>query len=118
VLRRTVVTDGRHCENTVEHSWHVAMMALVLPGDTFVYDVDGQESKAARERAAAERLFGLLSATNAMSCVAAGSSSRKARRPTPASPAPSIGFSRCCSTTHPPGRRGESTASPPSRSAP
>jgi 5'-deoxynucleotidase YfbR-like HD superfamily hydrolase len=29
-------------------------------GDTFVYDVDGQASKAARERAAAERLFGLL----------------------------------------------------------
>jgi 5'-deoxynucleotidase YfbR-like HD superfamily hydrolase len=86
VLRRTVVTDGRRRENTAEHSWHVAMMALVLAdaadapvdpmrvsklllvhdiveidaGDTFVYDVDGQESKAARERAAAERLFGLL----------------------------------------------------------
>jgi len=29
-------------------------------GDTFVYDTDGQESKAARERAAADRLFGLL----------------------------------------------------------
>ncbi|HKF92080.1 MAG TPA: HD domain-containing protein, partial [Acidimicrobiia bacterium] len=86
VLRRTVVTDGRRRENTAEHSWHVAMMALVLAdaadehvdpmrvaklflvhdvveidaGDTFVYDTDGQESKAARERAAADRLFGLL----------------------------------------------------------
>ena len=30
VLRRTVVTDGRRRENTAEHSWHVAMMALVL----------------------------------------------------------------------------------------
>ena len=86
VLRRTVVTDGIRRENTAEHSWHVAMMALVLAdaadepvdpmrvaklllvhdiveidaGDTFVYDADGQESKAERERAAAERLFGLL----------------------------------------------------------
>ena len=86
VLRRTVVTDGTWRENTAEHSWHVAMMALVLAdaadepvdpmrvarlllvhdiveidaGDTFVYDTDGQKTKAARERAAAERLFGLL----------------------------------------------------------
>jgi putative hydrolases of HD superfamily len=86
VLRRTVVTDGTRRENTAEHSWHVAMMALVLAdtadepvdpmrvarlllvhdiveidaGDTFVYDADGQETKSARERAAAERLFGLL----------------------------------------------------------
>jgi putative hydrolases of HD superfamily len=86
VLRRSVVTDGTRRENTAEHSWHVAMMALVLAdtadepvdpmrvarlllvhdiveidaGDTFVYDADGQETKAARERAAAERLFGLL----------------------------------------------------------
>ncbi|HEX3669499.1 MAG TPA: HD domain-containing protein [Acidimicrobiia bacterium] len=86
VLRRTVVTDGTRRENTAEHSWHVAMMALVLAdtagepvdpmrvarmllvhdvveidaGDTFVYDTDGQKTKAARERAAAERLFGLL----------------------------------------------------------
>jgi 5'-deoxynucleotidase YfbR-like HD superfamily hydrolase len=29
-------------------------------GDTFVYDTDGQETKAVREHAAAERLFGLL----------------------------------------------------------
>ena len=86
VLRRTVVTDGTRRENTAEHSWHVAMMALVLAdaadepvdptrvarlllvhdiveidaGDTFVYDASGQTTKAVRERAAAERLFGLL----------------------------------------------------------
>ena len=30
VLRRTLVTDGRRRENTAEHSWHVATMALVL----------------------------------------------------------------------------------------
>src|SRR5205823_1810600 len=74
VLRRTIVTDGTRRENTAEHSWHVATMALVLAdaadepvdpmgvarlllvhdiveidaGDTFVYDADGQETKAAR----------------------------------------------------------------------
>ncbi len=86
VLRRTVVTDGTRRENSAEHSWHLAMMALVLAdaadepvdplrvarlvlvhdiveidaGDTFVYDADGRETKAAREHAAADRLFGLL----------------------------------------------------------
>jgi putative hydrolases of HD superfamily len=86
VLRRTVVTDGSRRENSAEHSWHLAMMALVLSdaadepvdplrvallvlvhdiveidaGDTFVYDTDGNATKAERERAAAERIFGLL----------------------------------------------------------
>jgi putative hydrolases of HD superfamily len=86
VLRRTVVTDGSRRENSAEHSWHLAMMALVLSdaadqpvdplrvallvlvhdiveidaGDTFVYDTDGHATKAERERAAAERIFGLL----------------------------------------------------------
>ena len=86
VLRRTYLVDGTRRENSAEHSWHVAMMATVLAehanepvdagrvarmllvhdivevdaGDTFVYDTAGAESKAERERAAAERIFGLL----------------------------------------------------------
>lgn len=86
VLRRTLVTDGTRRENSAEHSWHLAIMALVLAdaadapvdalrvarlllvhdvgevdaGDTFVYDTDGQATKAERERQAADRLFGLL----------------------------------------------------------
>ena len=86
VIRGNRISDGSRRENTAEHSWHVATMALVLAdtadepvdpmrvarlllvhdiveidaGDTFVYDTDGQKTKAARERAAAERLFGLL----------------------------------------------------------
>jgi putative hydrolases of HD superfamily len=86
VLRRTVVTDGSRRENSAEHSWHLAVMALVLAehaaepvdplrvtqlllvhdvveidaGDTFVYDRDGQRTKAEREARAANRLFGLL----------------------------------------------------------
>ncbi len=86
VLRMTRVTDGSRRENTAEHSWHLALFAVVLAehadepidvakvirmallhdlveidaGDTFAYDEAGYETKAERELAAADRLFGLL----------------------------------------------------------
>lgn len=86
VLRETVLTDGSRRENTAEHSWHVAVLALVLAehaeadvdvgrvmvmlllhdvveidaGDTFAYDPEAHRDKEEREVAAAERLFGLL----------------------------------------------------------
>ncbi|MCY9804915.1 HD domain-containing protein [Vibrio scophthalmi] len=87
VLRRTRVksADGR-LENSAEHSWHVALMAVLMQehanqpvdiskvmkmlllhdiveidaGDTFVYDVAASAQQEEKERAAAERLFGLL----------------------------------------------------------
>jgi putative hydrolases of HD superfamily len=86
VQRRNHLADGSRRENSAEHSWHLALFALVLlehaaepvdvcrvlrllvvhdlveidAGDTFAYDADGQADKAERERAAAERLFALL----------------------------------------------------------
>lgn len=86
VERQTAITAGTRRENTAEHSWHLAMYALILhewsnadvdiahvlalclvhdiveidAGDTFAYDVAGHADKEERERAAAERLFGLL----------------------------------------------------------
>jgi putative hydrolase of HD superfamily len=86
VLRRTLLTDGSRRENSAEHSWHVALMASILAehahpevdvrrviemllvhdlveidaGDTFAYDAAGNVDRAARERAAADRLFVLL----------------------------------------------------------
>jgi putative hydrolase of HD superfamily len=86
VLRRTLLTDGSRRENSAEHSWHVALMASILAehahaevnvrrviemllvhdlveidaGDTFAYDAAGNVDRAARERAAADRLFALL----------------------------------------------------------
>lgn len=86
VVRRTSLIDRSRHENSAEHSWHLATMALVLAeyapagtdlsraielllvhdvveidaGDTFAFDVAGNGDKAARERAAADRLFGLL----------------------------------------------------------
>lgn len=87
VLRRTRVrcADGRF-ENSAEHSWHVAMMALLLhehanepvdiakvvkmlllhdmveidAGDTFVYDTAAYETQQQTELEAAKRLFGML----------------------------------------------------------
>jgi len=86
VLRRTyLIAEDRH-ENTAEHSWHLAMMAMLLAeyanepieparvikmvlvhdiveidaGDTYFYDAAGALDKAERERRAADRLFALL----------------------------------------------------------
>lgn len=86
VLRQTLLLDASRRENSAEHSWHLALMALVLreyaptgtdlirvlkmlllhdvieieAGDTFCYDAEANLDKAARERAAAARTFGLL----------------------------------------------------------
>lgn len=86
ILRQTVVTGSLRRENSAEHSWHLALAAMVLhqyaaepvnldrairmlivhdlveidAGDTFAYDAAANASKAAREQAAAERIFGLL----------------------------------------------------------
>lgn len=86
VLRRTPLTDGSRAENSAEHSWHLGLFAMTLAehappalnvrrvlelltvhdlveidaGDTFAYDVTANTTKAARELAAAERIFGLL----------------------------------------------------------
>ncbi len=86
VIRQTLLTDRSRQENSAEHSWHLAIMALLLSeyanqpvdlprvvkmvlihdlveidaGDTFIYDDKGHQDKAEREQRAAERLFGLL----------------------------------------------------------
>ena len=86
VYRRTLLVSGERRENDAEHSWHVAVMALlfkeycveepnveraikmlvvhdlieIYAGDTFAYDVKGNESKAEREAAAADKLYSQL----------------------------------------------------------
>lgn len=86
VLRRTPLIDNSRQENSAEHSWHLALAAVTLleyapegtdllhalrltvvhdlveidAGDTFAYDTVQHETKERRERAAAQRLFGLL----------------------------------------------------------
>jgi len=86
VFRRSYLTDESRHENSAEHSWHLALMAMVLAehanapvnidhvikmvlvhdlveidaGDTFCYDNTGRETQADREAIAAERIFGIL----------------------------------------------------------
>ena len=86
ILRRTMLIDGSRRENDAEHSWHIAVMALIFEeyavesvnvsravkmcvvhdlieiyaGDTFAYDVAGNADKAEREAAAADKLFAQL----------------------------------------------------------
>jgi putative hydrolase of HD superfamily len=86
VLRRNSIRGGERRENTAEHSWHLALMAIVLAphsdapidtarvvamllvhdlveidaGDTFAYDDVGALTKTAREEAAADRIFAIL----------------------------------------------------------
>jgi putative hydrolase of HD superfamily len=86
VSRRTPLVDGSRLENSAEHSWHLVLTAMIMrqyspapidllhvlemvavhdlveidAGDTFAYDAAGHVTKAAREEAAAARLFGLL----------------------------------------------------------
>ena len=87
IQRQTLLTDATRQENDAEHSWHLALMALILgeyadggavdllhvirmvlvhdlveidAGDTYCYDADGYADKAERETAAAERIFNLL----------------------------------------------------------
>jgi putative hydrolase of HD superfamily len=87
VVRQTALVDRSRQENSAEHSWHIAVMALLLSeysnaenldllrvvkmllvhdlveiyaGDTFLYDDEKRQAKEEEERRASEKLFGLL----------------------------------------------------------
>jgi len=91
VLRRSPLVAAERRENDAEHSWHLAMMVLLLAeyadepvdvartvelvlvhdlvevyaGDTFIYDPAAVAGQRDRELAAADRLFALLPADQA-----------------------------------------------------
>lgn len=87
ILRQSVIIDKSKRENDAEHSWHLALMAMILSeyayspkvdinrairmaivhdlvevyaGDTFAYDEKANEDKLEREEASAVKLFGIL----------------------------------------------------------
>ena len=88
IFRQTYLADGERKENDAEHSWHIALMAVLLQehaeeevdllkvmtmvlihdlveidaGDTYAYDSAGAATKRAREEKAADRIFGILPA--------------------------------------------------------
>ena len=91
VLRQSPLVAASRRENDAEHSWHLALMVILLAeyadepidvgrtvqlvvvhdlveiyaGDTPLYDRAGSLTQVAREQEAAERLFGLLPADQA-----------------------------------------------------
>jgi putative hydrolases of HD superfamily len=86
IQRKTRLFNSDRNENDAEHSWHLALMAIVLAehsnepidifkvikmvlihdiveidaGDTFIYDTKKSHSNTNEERLAANRIFGLL----------------------------------------------------------
>jgi putative hydrolases of HD superfamily len=86
VVRRSYICGGERRENTAEHSWHEALVVLLLAeysnqtidpvramkmmlvhdvveidaGDSFIYDTVALASQEAREKAAADRIFAIL----------------------------------------------------------
>jgi len=86
IERQNKISDSSRRENSAEHSWHLAMLAVVLAehssapvdilkvikmllvhdlveidaGDTFIHDPHAQELQNQKEATAAERIFALL----------------------------------------------------------
>ena len=86
IFRQTYLADRKRKENDAEHSWHLALAAVLLKehmkedadlgrvmtmvlihdlveidaGDTYAYDTEGAATKREREVKAADRIFGIL----------------------------------------------------------
>ncbi len=86
IQRKTKLFNSDRCENDAEHSWHLAMMTIILAehanspidvlkvlkmvlihdiveidaGDTFIYDTGKSHDNTEEELLGAKRIFGLL----------------------------------------------------------
>ncbi|NDO45678.1 HD domain-containing protein [Clostridium sp. MD294] len=86
IIRQTYLANATRKENDAEHSWHLAIMAIILEehfdkdidllkvlkmvlihdvveidaGDTFCYNKDANQDKIIREEMAAERIYSIL----------------------------------------------------------
>lgn len=86
IQRKTKLFNSDRCENDAEHSWHLAMMTIVLAkhsdqpidvlkvlkmvlihdiveidaGDTFIYDTTKNHTNTEEELIGAKRIFGML----------------------------------------------------------
>jgi putative hydrolase of HD superfamily len=93
IFRQTVLINSRRAENDAEHSWHLCLIVITLAehanwpqlnvlrvlqmlilhdlveidaGDTFAYDTLAMAGQHDREAVAADRIFGLLPADQAL----------------------------------------------------
>ncbi len=128
VLRATTLCDGSRRENSGEHSWHLALYAMVLAdhaapgvdldrvirmlilhdlveidvGDVPIHSANGlahgSAAIQAAEARAANRIFGLLPMTCGMTFGHCGTSSRPMRAPMQSLPKALIAPSRSCRT--------------------
>ena len=86
IQRKSLITDSSRRENSAEHSWHLALLAIILAehaakpldlfrvvkmllvhdlveidaGDVFVHTAEELKSQAEREQVAAQRIFAIL----------------------------------------------------------
>ena len=86
IKRQTYLSNGMQKENDAEHAWHMAIMTILLgeyaneeidilktvtmllihdlveidAGDTYAYDEEAKKTQEQREKAAADRIFGML----------------------------------------------------------
>lgn len=96
ILRKTKLIQSDRQENDAEHSWHLAIMTIILAehsnqpidilkvlkmvlihdiveidaGDTFIYDTQKNHCNTANERIAAQRIFGILPQEQAIDLIA------------------------------------------------
>lgn len=95
IFRKTKLINSERQENDAEHSWHLAMMTLILSehsnvpidvlktmkmvlihdlveidaGDTFIYDTTKNHDNTEEELAAAQRIFGMLPSEQAQNLI-------------------------------------------------
>ena len=108
VLRRSLLTDASRRENTAEHSWHLALTAMVLAeyspaaidlpkvlrmlivhdiveidaGDTFAYDKEGKATKKIASGAVPNAFTDCCRRKWEKICASCGKNLKRRRRPT------------------------------------
>ena len=109
IIRQTYLSDASRKEDDAEHSWHLALMAVLLSeysneevdlkkvvpmvlihdlveidaGDTYAYDEAGAQTKVERETKAADRIFGCFRKIRADGSGTSGTNLRHMRVQTP-----------------------------------
>ena len=135
VMRQSELMDGSRRENSAEHSWHVAMAAMILSpyanapvdlcrvirmllihdiveidaGDTFIYDDAARKDQASARRRRLSGSLGFCRPTSAMNSSSCGRSSRRGAAPRPSLQRALTGCYQFCTIMRRRGDPGSST---------